>query len=76
MVSATQIFPSGSNSLIEFLSSLIYTRSSNLQLSPSTISTTENFTVTVTVQNTGSLAGKEVVQVGCTTIGSMIRSLY
>ncbi|KAF8874876.1 glycoside hydrolase family 3 protein [Gymnopilus junonius] len=36
---------------------------SNLQLSPSTISKTQNFTVTVTVKNTGPVAGKEVVQV-------------
>jgi beta-glucosidase len=36
---------------------------SDLQVSPSTISTNQNFTVTVTVHNTGAVAGKEVIQV-------------
>ena len=37
--------------------------SADLKLSSSTISTTEDFEVTVTVSNTGSRGGKEVVQV-------------
>lgn len=37
--------------------------STDLQLSGSTIGTNENFSVTVTVQNTGKRDGKEVVQV-------------
>lgn len=37
--------------------------STNLELSKATITTSENFTVTVTVHNTGSVDGKEVVQV-------------
>jgi beta-glucosidase len=38
-------------------------RSTDLHLSSSKIGPNENFSVTVTVHNTGSVAGKEVVQV-------------
>ncbi len=34
-----------------------------MTVSPSTISTTEDFTVNVTVRNSGQVDGKEVVQV-------------
>ncbi|KAJ3503281.1 hypothetical protein NLJ89_g8503 [Agrocybe chaxingu] len=44
----------------------------DLQISPSTISTTEDFTVTVTVHNTGSVDGKEVVQVYITDVLSSV----
>ncbi|KAJ7775675.1 glycoside hydrolase superfamily [Mycena maculata] len=44
----------------------------DLEISPSTISTTENFTVSVTVQNTGSVDGKEVVQVYMTDLVSSV----
>ncbi|CAA7268703.1 unnamed protein product [Cyclocybe aegerita] len=44
----------------------------DLQISPSTISTTEDFTVTVTVHNTGSIDGKEVVQVYITDVVSSV----
>lgn len=37
--------------------------STDLTLSQSTIGSSDNFNVTVTVHNTGSVAGKEVVQV-------------
>lgn len=37
--------------------------STDLQILPANISTTDNFNVSVTVQNTGSVDGKEVVQV-------------
>ena len=37
--------------------------STNLELSSYAISTTDDFNVTVTVENTGSVDGKEVVQV-------------
>lgn len=37
--------------------------STDLKLSKTTIGTNENFTVTVTVHNTGSMDGQEVVQV-------------
>ncbi|KAJ7916268.1 glycoside hydrolase superfamily [Mycena leptocephala] len=43
-----------------------------LTLSPSTISTTQNFNVIVTVHNTGSVAGKEVVQVYMTDLISSV----
>ncbi|KAJ7342635.1 glycoside hydrolase superfamily [Mycena albidolilacea] len=43
-----------------------------LQLSPSTISKTQNFNVIVTVHNTGSVAGKEVVQVYMTDLVSSV----
>ena len=39
-------------------------------ISPSTISTTQDFNVTVTVHNTGAVAGKEVVQVSLLPINS------
>lgn len=42
---------------------LTYVFSSGLTISPSTISSTQDFTVTVTVRNSGSVDGKEVVQV-------------
>jgi beta-glucosidase len=38
--------------------------STDIQLSKPTIGTNDNFNVTVTVHNTGSFDGKEVVQVG------------
>ncbi|KAJ6579642.1 glycoside hydrolase superfamily [Mycena vulgaris] len=43
-----------------------------LNLSPSTISKTQNFNVIVTVHNTGSVAGKEVVQVYMTDLISSV----
>ncbi|KAJ7815959.1 glycoside hydrolase superfamily [Mycena olivaceomarginata] len=43
-----------------------------LQLSPSTISKTQNFNVIVTLHNTGSVAGKEVVQVYMTDLVSSV----
>ncbi|KAJ7499897.1 family 3 glycoside hydrolase [Mycena latifolia] len=43
-----------------------------LTLSPSTISKTQNFNVIVTVHNTGSVAGKEVVQVYMTDLISSV----
>ncbi|KAJ7124473.1 glycoside hydrolase family 3 protein [Mycena epipterygia] len=43
-----------------------------LSLSPSTISTTQNFNVIVTVHNSGSVAGKEVVQVYMTDLISSV----
>ncbi|KAJ7210628.1 glycoside hydrolase family 3 protein [Mycena haematopus] len=43
-----------------------------LQLSPSTISATQNFNVIVTVHNTGSVDGKEVVQVYMTDLISSV----
>ncbi|KAJ7983164.1 glycoside hydrolase superfamily [Mycena polygramma] len=43
-----------------------------LKLSPSTISTTQDFNVTVTVHNTGSVDGKEVVQVYMTDVVSSV----
>ncbi|KAK7053727.1 glycoside hydrolase superfamily [Favolaschia claudopus] len=43
-----------------------------LTISPSSISKTENFDVTVTVHNTGSVAGKEVVQVYMTDVLSSV----
>ncbi|KJA13240.1 glycoside hydrolase family 3 protein [Hypholoma sublateritium FD-334 SS-4] len=43
---------------------------SGLTVSPSTISTTEDFTVTVTVRNSGQVDGKEVVQVYLTDLVS------
>ncbi|KAF8166832.1 glycoside hydrolase [Pholiota molesta] len=45
---------------------------SGLTVSPSTISTTQDFTVTVTVSNTGSVDGKEVVQVYLTDVVSSV----
>lgn len=42
--------------------------STNLKLSKTTISTTDNFSVSVTVHNTGKLDGKEVVQVYLTDL--------
>ncbi|KDR71141.1 hypothetical protein GALMADRAFT_808036 [Galerina marginata CBS 339.88] len=45
---------------------------SNIQVSPKTISTTQDFTVTVTVRNTGAVAGKEVVQVYMTDVVSSV----
>ncbi|KAF9037100.1 glycoside hydrolase family 3 protein [Panaeolus papilionaceus] len=39
---------------------------SNIKLSPATIKSTGSFTVSVTVKNTGAVAGKEVVQVYAT----------
>ena len=42
-------------------------RSTDLSLSKSTIGTDEDFSVSVTVHNTGNRAGKEVVQV-CASI--------
>ena len=46
--------------------------SSNLRLSSSTISTSDDFNVTITVQNTGSRDGKEVVQVYITDLVSSV----
>ena len=46
--------------------------SSNLQLSSSTISTSDDFNVTITVQNIGSRDGKEVVQVYITDLVSSV----
>jgi len=46
--------------------------SSNLQLSSSSISTSENFNVTVDVANTGPVDGKEVVQVYITDVVSSV----
>ncbi|KAF8972046.1 glycoside hydrolase family 3 protein [Flammula alnicola] len=43
-----------------------------LSISPSTISTTQDFTVTVTVHNTGRVDGKEVVQVYITDAVSSV----
>ncbi|KAF8169053.1 glycoside hydrolase [Mycena galopus ATCC 62051] len=43
-----------------------------MELSPSTISTTQNFNVVVTVHNTGSVDGKEVVQVYMTDVVSSV----
>ncbi|KAI0059329.1 glycoside hydrolase family 3 protein [Artomyces pyxidatus] len=45
---------------------------SNMELSPSTISTDGNFTVSVTVKNTGTVDGKEVVQVYLTDVVSSV----
>ncbi|KLO08234.1 glycoside hydrolase family 3 protein [Schizopora paradoxa] len=46
---------------------------SNLKISPSTISANQNFTVSVTVKNTGKVDGKEVVQVYLTdTVSSVV----
>ena len=42
---------------------IYYLNSTGLRLTPSTISTSQNFTVSVTVTNTGPTDGKEVVQV-------------
>ena len=39
--------------------------STDLTLSSSTIGTTDDFDVTVTVRNTGNVGGKEVIQVSC-----------
>ncbi|KAF9560036.1 glycoside hydrolase [Agrocybe pediades] len=44
----------------------------NLVISPSTISTSQDFTVTVTVHNTGAVDGKEVVQVYMTDVVSSV----
>ncbi|KAI0337167.1 glycoside hydrolase, partial [Trametopsis cervina] len=44
----------------------------NLKLSSSIISTQQNFTVSVTVSNSGSVAGKEVVQVYLTDLVSSV----
>ncbi|KAF7354607.1 Glycoside hydrolase family 3 protein [Mycena sanguinolenta] len=44
----------------------------DLQISPSTISTTQNFNVIVTVHNTGPVDGKEVVQVYMTDLISSV----
>ncbi|KAJ7683521.1 glycoside hydrolase superfamily [Mycena rosella] len=44
----------------------------DLTLSPATISNTQNFNVIVTVHNTGSVAGKEVVQVYMTDLISSV----
>ena len=44
---------------------LMFFYSSDMVISPSTISTSEDFNVIVTVHNTGAVAGKEVVQVSC-----------
>ncbi|KAJ7597640.1 glycoside hydrolase superfamily [Mycena floridula] len=46
----------------------------NLKLTPSTIKQGSDFTVTVTVHNTGSVAGKEVVQVYITDLVSSVVS--
>ncbi|KAI0051485.1 glycoside hydrolase family 3 protein [Auriscalpium vulgare] len=45
---------------------------SNLKLTPSTIGTSDNFTVSVTVHNTGTRDGKEVVQVYLTDVVSSV----
>ncbi|KAF7331406.1 Glycoside hydrolase family 3 protein [Mycena kentingensis (nom. inval.)] len=44
----------------------------NLKISPTRISPTQDFTVTVTVRNSGSVAGKEVVQVYATDVVSSV----
>ncbi|KAH9483331.1 Beta-xylosidase [Psilocybe cubensis] len=44
----------------------------NLKVSPSTISANQDFTVTVTVKNTGEVDGKEVVQVYMTDVVSSV----
>ncbi|KAF8808280.1 family 3 glycoside hydrolase [Phlegmacium glaucopus] len=44
----------------------------DLVISPSTISTTQDFNVAVTVHNTGTVAGKEVVQVYFTDVVSSV----
>jgi len=44
----------------------------NLQIVPSSIGISDNFNVTVTVQNTGSVDGKEVVQVYLTDVVSSV----
>ncbi|KAF8996334.1 glycoside hydrolase [Cyathus striatus] len=44
----------------------------DLKLTPSTIGKSQNFNVTVTVRNTGSVAGKEVVQVYLTDLVSSV----
>ena len=49
--------------LSTFSNSITSYASTDLQLSKSTIGTSDNFNVTVTVHNTGSVDGKEVVQV-------------
>lgn len=41
---------------------------SNLRLSKFSVKSTDTLTVTVTVANTGSVDGKEVVQVGSSTL--------
>lgn len=46
--------------------------SSNLKLTPAAISSTSDFNVTVTVQNTGEMDGKEVVQVYVTDLISSV----
>ena len=47
--------------------------STNLRLSPASISTTQGFEVTVNVKNTGEVDGKEVVQVYLTdTVSSVV----
>jgi beta-glucosidase len=44
----------------------------NLELVPASIGTSDNFNVTVTVQNTGSVDGKEVVQVYLSDVVSSV----
>ena len=47
--------------------------SSNIHLTPASISTKQDFNVTVTVANTGKMDGKEVVQVYLTdTVSSVV----
>ena len=46
--------------------------SSNLALSSSSIGTSDNFNVSVTVKNTGARDGKEVVQVYMTDVVSSV----
>jgi beta-glucosidase len=51
-------------SLIHYPHSCSSPRSTDLVVSPSTVSSTaDSFSVTVTVHNTGSVDGKEVVQI-------------
>jgi beta-glucosidase len=49
-----------------------YFYSSGLTLSPSSIGTSDNFTVSVNVANTGNVDGKEVVQVYASQLVSSV----
>ncbi|KAG5633068.1 hypothetical protein H0H81_011472 [Sphagnurus paluster] len=47
-------------------------KSSNLKLSSATIGRTQDFSVSVTVRNSGAVTGKEVVQVYITDLVSSV----